>query len=213
MPRLWSDTIDAHRREVTDAILNTTAALAKDGLLSVTMSQIAEQTGIGRATLYKYFPDIESILVAWHEREIAAHLEQLAHARDQASDPAEQLEAVLTAFALSHRARTQHDNEVAALLHRLDHVGQAEQQLREMIRDLLAEGAESGVIRSDVDPDELAGYCLHAVTAACGLPAEAAVTRLVTVILAGIHLPSAATAPRKHRPAAAPSDPARRRGR
>jgi len=203
MPRLWSDTIDAHRREVRDAIVNTTAALAEDGLLSVTMSQIAEQAGIGRATLYKYFPDIESILVAWHEREITAHLEQLAHARDQASDPAEQLEAVLTAFALSHRARAQHDNEVAALLHRQEHVGRAEQQLRGMIRDLLAQGAQSGIIRSDVEPDELAGYCLHAVTAACGLPSEAAVARLVTVILAGIHLPSAATPPpRKRQPAA-----------
>ena len=38
------------------------------GLLSVTMSQVAEEAGIGRATLYKYFPDVESILAVWHER-------------------------------------------------------------------------------------------------------------------------------------------------
>jgi AcrR family transcriptional regulator len=72
---------------VRDAILDTTAALvAANGLLSVTMSQIAEATGIGRATLYKYFPDVEAILVAWHERQVTAHLAQLAELRDQAGD-------------------------------------------------------------------------------------------------------------------------------
>jgi AcrR family transcriptional regulator len=68
----------AHRRAVRDATLDTTVALvAEHGLASVTMSQIAEQTGIGRATLYKYFPDVEAILLAWHQRQVAEHLEQL----------------------------------------------------------------------------------------------------------------------------------------
>ncbi len=71
MPKLWNKTIEAHRNAVHEATLDTTAALvAKHGLRSVTMSQIAEQTGIGRATLYKYFSDVEAILVAWHERHI-----------------------------------------------------------------------------------------------------------------------------------------------
>lgn len=84
MPKLWSDTIEAHRRTVRDATIDATAALvAEHGLRAVTMSQVAEATGIGRATLYKYFPDVEAILSAWHEREISAHLEQLAEARDQ----------------------------------------------------------------------------------------------------------------------------------
>src|SRR5687768_2488734 len=101
MPKLWNETIEAHRREVRDAILDTTAALvAQHGLRSVTMSQIAEETGIGRATLYKYFPDVEAILFAWHERQIAGHLEHLAEVRDQAGDPGQRLEAVLEAYAL-----------------------------------------------------------------------------------------------------------------
>ena len=65
MPRLWNETIAAHRREVRDAILDTTWALvAEHGLASVTMSQIAQETGIGRATLYHYFPGVDTILVA-----------------------------------------------------------------------------------------------------------------------------------------------------
>jgi len=56
-----------------------------------------------------------------------------------------------------------------------------------MIRDLLSEGAETGDLRDDVPPEELASYCLHAMTAASSLPSKAAVRRLVTVIIAGLH--------------------------
>jgi AcrR family transcriptional regulator len=190
MPKLWTETIEAHRREVRDAILDTTAALvAEHGLRSVTMSQIAEETGIGRATLYKYFPDVEAILFAWHERQITGHLEYLAEVRDQAGDAGERLEVVLEAYALiSHESHGHPDAELEALLHRDEdeQVPRARQQLRAMIRDLLTEGAKTGDLRDDVAPDELASYCLHALTAASSLPSKAAVRRLVTVILAGL---------------------------
>ena len=80
VPRLWDETIEAHRRAVRGATLDTTAALvAEHGLASVTMSQIAAETGIGRATLYKYFPDVDAILVAWHERQVAEHLAPVSY--------------------------------------------------------------------------------------------------------------------------------------
>ncbi|MDQ3399629.1 MAG: TetR/AcrR family transcriptional regulator [Chloroflexota bacterium] len=188
MPRLWNDTIEAHRHEVRDAILDTTAALAAEhGLTAVTMSQIAEETGIGRATLYKYFSDVEAILVAWHERQISGHLEQLADIRDRAGDAAERLQAVLEAYALiSHEHQ---GTELAALLHRGEHVAHAQRQLSNFIRDLIREGAEAGDLRNDVAPGELASYCLHALTAASTLPSRAAVRRLVAVTLAGLRSP------------------------
>jgi AcrR family transcriptional regulator len=189
MPKLWNETIETHRREVRDAILETTVALvAQHGLRSVTMSQIAEDTGIGRATLYKYFPSVEEILHAWHERQIAGHLGYLAEVRDQAAGTRERLEAVLEAYALiAHESREHHDTELAALMHRDGQVARAEQQLRRMIRDLMSEGQKSGDVRGDVTPDELVSYCLHALTAASGLPSKAAVRRLVAVTLAGLY--------------------------
>jgi AcrR family transcriptional regulator len=188
VPKLWNETIEAHRREVRDAIMDTTAALvAEHGLLSVTMSQIAEETGIGRATLYKYFPDVEAILLAWHDRQITGHLEYLAHVRDQAGGAGDRLEAVLEAYALiSHESRGHHDTELAAFLHRDQQLAGAQQQVRDMIRDLLTEGARSGDLRDDVVPDELASYCLHALAAASTLPSKAAVRRLIAVTLSGL---------------------------
>ncbi len=187
VPRLWNETIEAHRRAVRGAILDTTWALVTEhGLTSVTMSQIAEKTGIGRATLYKYFPNVEAILLAWHERHVTGHLEHLAELRDQAGGAGERLEAVLEAYALISHHREHHGTELVAFLHRGEHVARAQQQLIDLVRDLLTEGAETGDIRDDVAPDELASYCLHALTAAGSLPSKAAVRRLVTVTLAGL---------------------------
>jgi len=188
VPKLWNETIEAHRRAVRDAILETTWALvAEHGLRSVTMSQIAEKTGIGRATLYKYFPDIEEILLAWHERHVTGHLEYLAELRDQSGGAAERLEAVLEAYALISHHREYNGTELAAFLHRGEHVAWAQQQLIDMIRDLLTEAAGTGYVRNDIASEELASYCLHALTAASSLPSEAAVRRLVQVTLAGLH--------------------------
>ena len=188
MPRLWKETIEAHRREVGDAILDTTVALVTEhGLRSVTMSQIAEATGIGRATLYKYFPDVEAILVAWHERHVTGHLERLAELRDRAGTPAQRLEAVLKAYA--HIQRQRGTSDVTAFLHRDEHVAGAGRRLQDLIRDLLSEGVKSGDVRDDVSPDELASYCLHALAAASSLPSDAAIARLVAVTLAGLWRP------------------------
>ncbi|MGW1024691.1 TetR/AcrR family transcriptional regulator [Streptomyces sp. NPDC002577] len=187
MPKLWNETIDEHRRAVRDAVLETTAALVfEQGLRGVTMSRIAEETGIGRATLYKYFPDVESIMVAWHEQQITAHLQELAAIRDRPGGAGERLTAVLEAYALIQRRRQGHGPELGALLHRPEHVGHAERHLHGFLRDLLAEGAEAGEVRDDVVPDELAAYCLHALAAAGGLRSEAAVRRLVTVTVDGL---------------------------
>jgi len=186
---LWSETIETHRREVRDAIVETTAALVADnGLRGVTMSRIAEDTGIGRATLYKYFPDVEAILVAWHERHVTDHLDHLVALRNRAGDAGEALEAVLGAYALivHEVAHRHHGADLAALVHQGDHIGRARHQLSRFVRGLLAEAAATDHVRHDVSPDELAGYCLHALAAAGTLASKAAVRRLVAVILAGL---------------------------
>jgi AcrR family transcriptional regulator len=190
VPRLWTETIEGHRREVREAILDAAWQLAAQrGPLSVTMSEVAQAAGIGRATLYKYFPDVEAILHAWHERQISRHLEQLAEVRDRHSNAGDRLHAVLRAYAAIMHQRAGHGAELGTLLHRTHagpHAAQAQQQLLDLVRDLLARAALDGNVRDDVTPDELATYCLHALAAAGGLPSEAAVRRLVTLTLAGL---------------------------
>ena len=195
VPRLWDDTIEAHRRSVEEAILDAAGALVVErGVRAVTMSEVAAATGIGRATLYKYFPDVEAILVAWHERQVASHLTELEALRDGADSPGERLRAVLEGYALLQHGLAAHHgggqphsggSDIAVQLHRGDHVARADRQLREFMRDVLAECGEAGAVRADVPADELARYSLHALTAASGL-SKAAVRRLVEVTLAGL---------------------------
>jgi len=209
VPRLWTQTIEAHRATVREAILETTAALVtQHGLASVTMSQIAEETGIGRATLYKYFPDVEAILIAWLQRHISHHFAHLVDVRDHAGDAGERLEAVLEAYALITFER-RHATELAAVIHRGEHIDRAEQQLKDLFRDLLIDGAQAGVVRDDVAADELASYCLHALAAAGSVPSKAAVRRLVTVVLAGLQHESAVAATATSRAPGQEEPPAR----
>lgn len=147
----------------------------------MTMSEIAEKTGIGRATLYKYFADIESILIAWHQGHIQAHLAELDAIGRRPGSVVHRLEAVLERYALIVHERQRSD--VAALMHRGEHVVEAQQGLHSFVRDLLVEGAQVGDLRADVAPDELARFCLHALAAARTMPSKAAVRRLAGVTL------------------------------
>lgn len=191
MPKRWDETIDAHRHGVRDAILHATGELVADrGLLAVTMSEIAERSQIGRATLYRYFPDVEAILLAWHEWQIAAHLAQLTEIRDR-TEPARRLDAVLQAYALlAHESHGQQDQGLAAFLHRDGQVDRARDHVRTLVRTLIAEGVASGIVRSDVASEELATYCIHSLSGAARLRSKAAVRRLVRLTLDGLRLPS-----------------------
>jgi AcrR family transcriptional regulator len=185
---LWTETIEAHRHAVHAAILDTAASLvAEHGLASVTMSQVAQAAGIGRATLYKYFPDVNSMLLAWHDKQIAEHLGQLAAIVEDTPDRGQRVSAVLRAYAMivhGHR-----DHRLAGLLHHDGHPQLAEQHLHEFVTGLIADAATAGDVRADIPADELAHYCLHAVAAAAVLPSESEVDRLVTVTLAGLRPP------------------------
>jgi len=188
VPKLWTETIDAHRRTVREAILETTAGLAAEhGVRSVTMSQIAEDAGIGRATLYRYFNDVESILHAWHDEQVESHLAQVADALDPADGARQQLESMLSAYALIvYETRGHGGSELAALLHAGGHAAHAQHRVLHLFESAIKAGVDAGEIRRDIPASELAAYCLHAAGGAAGLSSKSAVGRLVTMVLAGV---------------------------
>jgi AcrR family transcriptional regulator len=188
MPRLWNETIDAHRHDVREAILEATWRLAHEhGPLSITMSGIAETVGIGRATLYKYFPNVEAILVAHHANHVDRHLMHLTELSDRPGDVLERLESVATEYALICFLRRQHGTpELSALVHQDETVMAAERRIHLLFRGLLKEAADDEAIRTDASPDELATFCRHALEAAGGSSSKAAVRRLVRVTLDGL---------------------------
>jgi len=188
VPKLWADSVESHREQVRALVFGAIEELvASKGLLSVNMSQLAEATGIGRATLYKYFGDIEEVLTAWHHRHVAGHLAALQELADQPGEPAARLRAVLEGYGRICRHGRQHGADaLVAALHHENRMASHQQRLRELFADLLSDAAAAAVVRRDVPSDELASYCLHALSAAADTTSDAAMERLVSVVLQGL---------------------------
>ena len=67
-----------------------------------------------------------------------------------------QLNAVLEAYArILHESHGHDDADLAAFLHRDEHLASANRRLREMLRELVSEAATAGNVRDDVPPDGL----------------------------------------------------------
>lgn len=191
MPKLWEESIDGHRRAVRDAISDAAWRLAEEhGALTVTMSDVARTAGIGRATLYKYFPDVESILVARHARHVEAHLQTLEDLRHGSDPVRSRLAAVLGAYASICFHRGRHSSpDLSALVHGRPEVADAERRLRAVFAALIEEAAAGGVVRTDVGAGELGEYCVHALAAAGRSADLDSVRRLVCVVLDGLGCP------------------------
>ena len=166
-------------------------ASSAGGAGSLTMSAVVDGAGIGRATLYRYFADIDTLLSAWHEREIERHLAQLAEARERSSGARERLVAVLATYAaVARQADRPPVLDISEALHRRTHVADARRRLHELVKDVLEGAASAGAIRADVPADELATYCIHALSAARSLDSSTSVERLVELTLAGLAVPA-----------------------
>jgi AcrR family transcriptional regulator len=196
VPKLWAETVESHREEVRTAVLDAVELLvANRGVLGVTMSQLAETTGIGRATLYKYFGDVEEVLTAWHHRHVAGHLAELRGLAERSGEPAARLRTVLEAYGRICQQRGQHGADaLVAALHHGEQIESHEQELRNLLSTLLTDAAASGAVRKDVPPDELANYCINALAAAGGTTVTAT-DRLVSVVLMGLTPPAADRVP------------------
>lgn len=184
MPKLWTDTIEAHHEAVHGAVLDAAASLvAAHGLNAVTMSAIATKTGIGRATLYKYFPDVATILATWHERHVGEHQARLMEIAHRPAEPGARLRAVLEAYA---QMSAHEQNAASAAIHAAPHAQQARQHLRMFLSQIIVDAATAGTVRTDIAADELAAYCLAALEAGAEAKTKAAIQRLVGVVLDGL---------------------------
>jgi AcrR family transcriptional regulator len=164
-----------------DEIIAAVADLvAERGITAIAMAHVAERANITRATLYKYFPDVRSILDAWHERHVAANLDALVAARDAGHSPRDRLTRVLETYAVM--VHHQHTPELLALVGNSEHTIRAYAKLTKLVRDLIA----AGPFRDDVSPGELASFCISALAAANGASSAAAARRLAQLAIRAI---------------------------
>ncbi len=158
----WTNVTEAYRNGQRASIAHTAMTLLIEGGGSgLSMSALAQSAGISRPTLYRYYPDMESVLVGVAEL-VAQHDEAFAAEVLAEADPRQQLRAFLDAvtdpIAHGHPSAIE---LVAALPpegRKLLHAH--EDRARELLVGILKRGVQAGYFAADVDPDTDALFIL-----------------------------------------------------
>ena len=165
----WDHTVDEHRSAQREALAAAAWALAQQhGPFAVTMSQVAESAGVSRPTLYKYFPDVESMLTAHHRKHVETHVAELTAIVNAPDVPGERLESLVLAYAeICHRRARHGRAEMNRLVHSPFELDAAESQLVDLFARAIG---EADARRGDLTPAVLAVYAVRALAAAAEVP-------------------------------------------
>jgi AcrR family transcriptional regulator len=147
-------TTEAHDEKRIEIIQHCAALFDKVGFHNTSMQMLADEVGLGKPTLYHYFPSKLSILYAIHDTHISALLDGLKH--EAGTDPVDSLRSAC--IDILGQIAT-HPGYVRAFM---DNYGDLEGKMRDAIRTrrrdyfdgvkaLIIEGVESGRFRA-VDP-------------------------------------------------------------
>jgi len=148
MPKISARTLEEHRSETIDRLLDAWAELVKSrGYAEVSLADVAAQAGLARTAIYNYFPDREALLFIWTDREVRRSMSVLEGEIAQTDSCAEKLRIFvhvqLVDFANRHLPPGQ---EVMQFLQPntygrfMEHI----EPLEHMLREILTEGAQSG---------------------------------------------------------------------
>lgn len=170
MPKIWGETVADHKDRLRATIVESTVALvAERGRADVTMSAIAERAGIGRATLYNYFADVDEILAAY----VVSHFDRQHAVLDDhlagVDDPLEELRIVLE-LVITFFASAEHRGAVPIGLDTFgpaaqDQVDAARRGFHDRLAVLVRRAVEADLVRDDLDA-ELATEALNHLLAA-----------------------------------------------
>lgn len=162
----WSSTLDEHRSAQRDHILDAALDLLSErGVAGVTMSALAERAAVSRPTLYRYFPDIDAVLLAWVSREIDRSVAVLVERAVAVDDPVARLELLIseqlaTFASQDHRLSAEHfDSEAASpALRRAVEAGMA--PLRRLLTETIAAGVTCSALTVGCEPPVAADLLL-----------------------------------------------------
>ncbi|WP_216900665.1 TetR/AcrR family transcriptional regulator [Nocardia alni] len=133
------------------AILDAAAEVLAARGPAASMSEIATAAGLGRATLYRYFPTREALLAGLLDATIADLIARIADAELDTLPVDEALARLVRGFltvGTKYTALLQPGNMPEKSV-------EVESQLTEPIRALLIRGIAEGALRPDVSPDLL----------------------------------------------------------
>lgn len=184
---LWRGALSDHRSRTAERIaLVAVGIIDRDGIAGLTMSRLADEAGISRQTLYKYYPDVDAVLEG-----IAAvggaGVAELARMVEAEADPRQALYVFVTSVLAAAAAGHPSPMALAAAVPVSSReVMRAHEEAAEaIVIGIIRRGKAGGAFRADVDPQLDGRFVYRATFAAHELAAERgadadAVTRHVT---------------------------------
>ena len=148
VPKISAETLEKHRAETIDKLIDSFGRLVMEqGYADVSLADVAQDVGLARTAIYNYFPDRESLLFAWTDREVVRAIEAMKRQIDEAPDSATKLRVFvrlqLADFASRHLPPGQ---EVIQFL-KPETYGRFMQHIEpieRLLRGILAYGSETG---------------------------------------------------------------------
>ena len=149
-------TTEAHDEKRNEILRHCAILFDKVGYHKASMQMLADEVGLGKPTLYHYFPSKHAILYAIHDAHMTALLDGLAD-EELSDDPLGMLRAACINIL---RQIAEHPGYVRAFMdHYEDLEGTMRNQIRaqrkayfEQVRGIVLAGIQNGKFR-DCDPD------------------------------------------------------------
>lgn len=155
MPKISAPTLEAHRAATVDRLLDAFGEIVMSkGYATVSLADVAAHAGLARTAIYNYFPDRESLLFSWTEREVARTIAILAQEVAQASSCAEKLRSFVRAQLVDFANRHLPPGKEVMQFLQPETYGRFMQHIEpveRILRDILTEGSETGEF-ADLDP-------------------------------------------------------------
>src|ERR1041384_374644 len=102
----------AQREDIRDLILDSVdVLLSRYGYSKMTVEDIAQQTGIGKGTIYLHFSSKEELTLSHIDRIIDRLLEQLRSIAESEASPAERIKKMLVARVMVRFESVRHYSE------------------------------------------------------------------------------------------------------
>jgi len=167
MTDAWHETRSTHRSQQADSIANSALSLIiQHGAPGLTMAAIAKAADISRQTLYRYYEDVDAVLVGVAEL-IASHDEEFERLVAEQLNPTARLDLMARAIAGSG-----HGPEQASALHTVlppqgrDVLAKHEARIHRLLAEVLRSGMDDGSFDNNLDPSADAPLILGLLTAA-----------------------------------------------
>jgi AcrR family transcriptional regulator len=155
MPKISAPTLEAHRAATIDRLLDAFGELVMSkGYATVSLADVAGNAGLARTAIYNYFPDRESLLFAWTEREVVRTLAILEQEVAQADTCAEKLHIFVRLQLVDFAARHLPPGQEVIQFLQPETYGRFMQHIEpveRILRDILEEGIQTSEF-ADVDP-------------------------------------------------------------